>query len=376
MRNRFSKPFYFSLLTITILSLLTTRQAFSGFPPRSYDGPGIGAATFYITPQDSNFTSTKPTDNRTGEWFSIQVRIANHSNVSSWQIQLIWKTGLLDIPYPLYNVTKGSPYIFTGIPSTGLSLSLDPFNGTHRRLLASESTYLAAEAPAAADSGLLIIWFQIKSDPDPAQTLSTLLYFEEKAPVGHKTWTLDGSLEENDCTMLDGYYENKYFLLVHDVAMTNVMSSKTVVGQGESMNISVTVENQGDYTEDVNVTAYANASIAQRGNITLTKGSSATITLTWNTSGFVKGNYNISAYAEVLDDTDPADNSRADGTVLVSLDGDVNGDKDVDGKDIALIAKYFGKPASYYPNADINNDGEIDGKDLSIAAKNFGKSWI
>jgi len=42
----------------------------------------------------------------------------------------------------------------------------------------------------------------------------------------------------------------------HDVAATNVRPSKTVVGQGYCMNITVTVENQGGLTETFNVTAY------------------------------------------------------------------------------------------------------------------------
>jgi len=42
----------------------------------------------------------------------------------------------------------------------------------------------------------------------------------------------------------------------HDVAVTNVTSSKTAVGQGFSASINVTVANQGSYTEAFNVTVY------------------------------------------------------------------------------------------------------------------------
>jgi len=44
--------------------------------------------------------------------------------------------------------------------------------------------------------------------------------------------------------------------LAHDIAVTNVTPSKTVVGQNYSLSIHVTVENQGDTTEAFNVTAY------------------------------------------------------------------------------------------------------------------------
>jgi parallel beta-helix repeat protein len=43
---------------------------------------------------------------------------------------------------------------------------------------------------------------------------------------------------------------------IHDIAVTNITSSKTVVGQGYSVNITVTVANQGDYTETFNVMVY------------------------------------------------------------------------------------------------------------------------
>jgi len=46
---------------------------------------------------------------------------------------------------------------------------------------------------------------------------------------------------------------------VHDIAISNVTSSKTVVGQGHSLNINVTAANKGDYTETFNVTLYADS---------------------------------------------------------------------------------------------------------------------
>jgi outer membrane protein assembly factor BamB len=51
---------------------------------------------------------------------------------------------------------------------------------------------------------------------------------------------------------------NVYAFGVHDVAVTNVAPSKTVVGQGFSASINVTAANQGSYTETFNVTAYCN----------------------------------------------------------------------------------------------------------------------
>jgi hypothetical protein len=180
------------------------------------------------------------------------------------------------------------------------------------------------------------------------------------------------------------------FLPHHDVAVTNATSPKTVVGQGFNCDINVTVENQGSYTETIDVTVYANnkatgntTSIATFKNVILTFGASWSPTLYWNTTGFAKGNYTISAYAEpVPGETDPADNNFTSGLVTVAMVGDVNGpngrpDGRVDIRDVSAVARLFGvnyPDPQYNPNCDINGDGKIDMKDVSITARNFGRT--
>jgi hypothetical protein len=176
---------------------------------------------------------------------------------------------------------------------------------------------------------------------------------------------------------------------VHDVAVTNLTSAKTVIGQGYCGNLTVTVQNQGNFTETFKVTVYANkTAIATFTNITLTSGNSKTITFTWNTTGFAKGNYTISAYATpVPGETDTADNTYTNGKVTIAMVGDITGgtsnpydfvpDGIVDITDIATVAKCYGSQypdPSYKPNCDINNDGTIDIWDIARVAKNYGKT--
>jgi hypothetical protein len=166
---------------------------------------------------------------------------------------------------------------------------------------------------------------------------------------------------------------------VHDVAITDIRLSKTVVGQNYSQNITVTILDPGDYTETFNVTVYANTTSIATQTITLTSGNSTTLTFTWNTTGFAYGNYTISANATLaLGETDTTDNDLTDGWVTVTILGDVNGDFKCEGKDIAIIAKAYGsligQPA-YVRNADINDDGKIDGKDIAVAAKYYGTRY-
>jgi hypothetical protein len=116
--------------------------------------------------------------------------------------------------------------------------------------------------------------------------------------------------------------------------------------------------------------------------VTLESGASTTLTFTWNTTGFAKGNYTISAYAwPVSGETDIEDNTYSDGIVTIAMIGDLTGpnnwpDGKVDIRDVSSVARAFGSYIGhplYNPNYDIIYDGKIDMKDISTVARNFGK---
>jgi outer membrane protein assembly factor BamB len=71
-------------------------------------------------------------------------------------------------------------------------------------------------------------------------------------------WVLSSPAVADGVVFVGSWDGKIYAFAVHDVAVTNVASSKTVVGQGFSAFINVTVANQGGYTETFNVTAYCN----------------------------------------------------------------------------------------------------------------------
>jgi hypothetical protein len=54
----------------------------------------------------------------------------------------------------------------------------------------------------------------------------------------------------------------------HDIAVLSVNPLKTIVGQGYTMNINVTVANQGDSTETFNATIYINTTTIETRQIT------------------------------------------------------------------------------------------------------------
>ena len=58
----------------------------------------------------------------------------------------------------------------------------------------------------------------------------------------------------------------------------------------------------------------------------------------------------------------------------VPLVGDVNGDGQVNVRDLILVSRSFGKEASSNPQADVNQDGIIDIRDLILVATHIGES--
>ncbi|MEM2913979.1 MAG: dockerin type I repeat-containing protein, partial [Candidatus Bathyarchaeia archaeon] len=113
--------------------------------------------------------------------------------------------------------------------------------------------------------------------------------------------------------------------------------------------------------------------------ITLNSGENITLTFTWNTTGFAKGNYTIWAYAwPVSGETETSDNTFVDDTIFVSCIGDVNGDRKTDIKDYQLVKNAIpstpGTP-KWNPNRDINNDDKVDIKDYQIVKSHIPSSW-
>jgi parallel beta-helix repeat protein len=162
---------------------------------------------------------------------------------------------------------------------------------------------------------------------------------------------------------------------LHDIAIIAIASSKTIVGQGYCAHINITIANQGNIPETFPIITYANKTITQTNILTLENNTATTITFAWNTAGFAYGYYTIWAYAlPILGETNKTDNTLTDGTILITIPGDVNGDYLCDMLDVSiLVDKFLTQPPNplYDPNCDINNDLIIDMADVSTAIDHF-----
>ena len=170
---------------------------------------------------------------------------------------------------------------------------------------------------------------------------------------------------------------------VHDVAILSVAPSKDTVYQGQVVNITVVVRNEGTVNETFNVTAkYFNRIIETKTVTNLTRYASTTLVFNWNTEGVpIDFNYEIRAEANpVAGETDIADNTFVDGTITVEeprVLGDVNGDGLVDISDLFDLSKAYGSEpgdSNWNPDCDLNEDNKVDASDLSDLNENFGKT--
>lgn len=105
----------------------------------------------------------------------------------------------------------------------------------------------------------------------------------------------------------------------HDVAILNVGTPSSMIPTGSSLNLSVTVMNQGSSSEDLEVTVYANSTPVASKDFTLNSWNTTTLNLTGATSGFSEGFYMLSAYVTpVADENDLGDNTYNYGLLRIA----------------------------------------------------------
>jgi hypothetical protein len=165
--------------------------------------------------------------------------------------------------------------------------------------------------------------------------------------------------------------------LIHDLSIFSVHLAKTIIGQGYTLRIDVDVKNEGDFAEDFDVTVdlvAGEVNYLSIFGVHLVEGGSTTFTFNWNTAGYAKGTYSVTAHvSQVPYEIDVSDNTFTDGTVKVTIPGDVDGDFFVNIKDATQIGLYWMQIVPPAPaNVDINGDGIINIKDATI----IGVNWL
>jgi hypothetical protein len=160
---------------------------------------------------------------------------------------------------------------------------------------------------------------------------------------------------------------------VHNLAITQLATSKTVVGY--QLYANITVANLGDTPETSTVTLYANSTPVASGNFGVSNGRFVLVQILWDVAGFTKGNCTMSAYVQpVPNEANITDNTYVDGSVKVTIVGDIDGNGRVNMVDIGRTARAFNThpgDSLWNPIVDIIEDNIIDMKDVGLVARHF-----
>jgi hypothetical protein len=293
-----------------------------------------------------------------GTVFNINVTVTDVTNLYAWEFRLYFLNAIINCT----SVTEGSFLLSAGTTMFILNVT-NNYNSTYGRILAA-CTLLGGGKSVNGSGTLATITFKATADG------STNLDLEET-----KLSTINS--ESIPHTTIGGRVRVGQGGTVHDITVVDVTALKSAVGKGYPDNITVTIQNSGDYTETFNVTVRANATDVGIKELTLASGDFVPVIIVWNTTGFSYGKYAISAYAwPVVNETNTVDNTKADGIVTVTIIGDIRGDGNVDIYDAILLANaYNTKPGypNWNPNADINCDNIVDIYDAILLANHYGQ---
>lgn len=91
---------------------------------------------------------------------------------------------------------------------------------------------------------------------------------------------------------------------IHDIAITGFTAPGTAT-EGDSVSITVDLENKGDYDESFELNFLVDGSVAETRSVTLAKGATTTEVFTWTA---VVGTHVLAAEAVVVNDATPDDN--------------------------------------------------------------------
>ncbi len=175
---------------------------------------------------------------------------------------------------------------------------------------------------------------------------------------------------------VDHYPLTKLYGGPHDIGLVKGPTTKTTISQGRDLNITIIPVNYGLNTETFTATAYFDATQLVQTQITLTGRNSKSLSFILNTTNLETGNHTITASTDILADETATTDNTLHIMITITSTGDVNGDRRVDMKDIAYVAKRFGyylNDPMWDPNADLNDDDRVDMKDVAIVAKHFGE---
>jgi len=305
------------------------------------------AATIQVEPSASTQTI--------GETFSINIKISGVIGLTCWEFKLYFNNAVLNC----IDAVEG-PFLLSGGETFCSNATIDKTAG----MVLLGCTLLGMDVQASGTGVLATVTFKAKTIGDATLHLQDTNLGDTNVPpqpISHTT--KDGTVHVE---LVPG----------HDVAVTEIACSKTVICQGCSAAFNVTVQNQGLYTETLDATLYADTTLINTQTVTLTSSSSEHVMFTWHTINSPLTSCTMKAEVITNEDIDPADNILTE-TIPVSIKGDINADGKVNILDISQAAIAFGSKLGepkWDSNPDLNEDQQINILDIATIAIEFGKT--
>ena len=235
----------------------------------------------------------------TDETLTINVTVTDVSNLYGWQFKLYYNPKVLNGT----NIIEGA-FLKSGGKTFSETIFSDGYNATHG--CARAFSTLVGNVSGVTGSGVLAtVVFKTKS-------LGTSLLDLSETVLGQAD---GGEIPHN---VADGAVQ--VVRAIHDIAIWNVTTSSTEIVEGHSADITVYVANEGNKTENFNVTVYRNETVIATQTVSnLAAGAKTALTLVWNTMGLAPNtSYKIKAEAsKVLDETDLTDNVFVNGVIRI-----------------------------------------------------------
>lgn len=238
-----------------------------------------------------------------GETFSIDMVILNVSDLYGWELKLAWDPHLLNVTA----VVEGS-----FLSSVGSSFFYYDVNFTIGCMVI-DCILLGDVEGASGDGVLATATFLPRNEGECFLNL-------------HEAVLIDSFEQLIPCQLTNGY---GYFTQPHDIAITDVVFFPLTGLPNDVVNINVTVQNQGTHAETFELVVNASFLIVGGLNATLNVTETGSFEFAWNTTGYQKGDYEISAITPVIEgEADTTDNTHTADHIFTLLCA---------GHDIALI---------------------------------------
>lgn len=281
-----------------------------------------------------------------GQRFSINISVANVTDLKGFDLKLSFNTQMLDV------VGVAFPEGHLPLPNWSINDSLG--------VILMNVTYKGSSITATDPVSLAIITFKtMTTGESPLHLYDTKLVDSLGNPIPHDT--ADGLV----------------LIVRHDVAIIDVNCSISETYIGRSVNVTVIAGNYGDVAENFTVKVYHNDTVFGTLNVTnLAPSENTTIIFTWDTNDVVAGYaYSIKAEATILpNESNTTNNVFVDGEVKIKIVGDVNNDNMVNIDDLIAWDAAYGShegELGWDPQSDINGDGVVDQDDGMLIIQNY-----